>query len=289
MINPVLRREAKTALRNWKIFYAVAAYILIITVVAAVVIWQLMYHSYSASFNPLSMVDVYVGLTILQLVLILLMTPAFTAGSISGERERQTLDLLLVTKMPAISIVMGKFLSGLSIIVLMVIATMPVFALLMYFGGTSLPYVLAVVVYMILVCGTFGAFSILFSTIFKKTVTAMVVTYITTAVLCGGTLILYAIICSVYGTFYAASLPIAFRIPLLAINPAIGVVSIICEQTGVTLMNSIIEFGNYYAQSYTPIRLGVPMWIINVIGNIIMIVVCLWVASIRLKKVSKKG
>lgn len=31
MINPVLRREAKTSLRNWKIFYAVAAYVLIIT------------------------------------------------------------------------------------------------------------------------------------------------------------------------------------------------------------------------------------------------------------------
>ena len=40
MINPVLRREAKTSLRNWKIFYAVAAYVLIITAIAGISIWQ---------------------------------------------------------------------------------------------------------------------------------------------------------------------------------------------------------------------------------------------------------
>ena len=97
MINPVLRREAKTTLRNWKIFYAVAGYVLIVTIVAAIAIWQLMYNSYNASFDPASMINVYIGLTVLQLVLVLLMTPAFTAGSISGERERQTLDLLLVS------------------------------------------------------------------------------------------------------------------------------------------------------------------------------------------------
>ena len=93
MINPVLRREAKTTLRNWKIFYAVAGYVLIVTIVAAIAIWQLMYNSYNASFDPASMINVYIGLTVLQLVLVLLMTPAFTAGSISGERERQTLDV----------------------------------------------------------------------------------------------------------------------------------------------------------------------------------------------------
>ena len=171
MINPVLRREAKTTLRNWKIFYAVAGYVLIVTIVAAIAIWQLMYNSYNASFDPASMINVYIGLTVLQLVLVLLMTPAFTAGSISGERERQTLDLLLVTKMSPLSIVIGKFLSGLSLIALTIISTMPIFALIMYFGGTSISYIFAVTAYMLLICGAFGAISIFFSTVFKKTIT----------------------------------------------------------------------------------------------------------------------
>lgn len=170
MINPVLRREAKTSLRNWKIFYAVAAYVLIITAIAGISIWQLMYNSYNPSFDPSEMLTVYIILTVVQLGLVLLVTPSFTASSISGERERQTLDLLLVTKMKPMSIIVGKFLSGLSVIALMVFATMPIFALIMYFGGTNMLYIIAVTVYMLLVCCAFGAIAIFFSTVFRKTV-----------------------------------------------------------------------------------------------------------------------
>lgn len=289
MINPVLRREAKTTLRNWKIFYAVAGYIFVVTAVAAIAIWQLMYNSYNASFDPASMVNVYIGLTVLQLVLVLLMTPAFTAGSISGERERQTLDLLLVTKMSPISIVTGKFLSGLSLIALTIVATMPIFALIMYFGGTSIVYILAVTVYMLLICGAFGAVSIFFSTVFKKTVTSMVFTYICTGVLCGGTMILYVLACSVYGSYYQAALPLVFRLSILSLNPAVGLIGIICEQTGSDFMARILDYSNYYGTTYTPITTNTPMWIINAIVLVLIIVLFLVLASIRIKKISKKG
>ncbi|MCD8035894.1 MAG: ABC transporter permease [Clostridiales bacterium] len=289
MINPVLRREAKTSLRNWKIFYAVAGYILVVTAVAAITIWQLMYNSYNASFNPSEIVTIYIGLTILQLVLVLFMTPAFTAGSISGERERQTLDLLLVTKMSPLSIVIGKFLSGLALIVLMIIATMPIFALIMYFGGTSVQYIVAVTGYMILICGLFGAIAIFFSTVFKKTVTSMVFTYICTGILCGGTIIVYFILCSVYGSYYQAALPLAARLPLLAINPAVGLVSIICEQTGSYYMSEILDYGNYYGTTYKAITIDTPMWIINAIALVILIVLFLLLAAVRVKRISKKG
>ena len=91
MINPVFRKEAKTSLRNWKIFYAIAGYVLLVTLTAIVSIWQMMYNSYYASFDPANMTNLYIGLTVLELVLVLLITPAMTGGSISGERERQTL------------------------------------------------------------------------------------------------------------------------------------------------------------------------------------------------------
>ncbi len=289
MINPVLRREAKTTLRNWKIFYAVAGYILIVTAVAAISIWQLMYNSYNPSFDPREMVNIYIGLTILQLFLVLLVTPAFTAGSISGERERQTLDLLLVTKMRPFSIVVGKFLSGLSIVILMVVATMPVFALIMYFGGTNIQYIIATTGYMILICGAFGSIAIFFSTVFKKTVTSMVFTYLFTGILCGGTLVAYLIACSVYGSYYQAALPVQIRIPMLAINPAVGVVSIVCEQTGNYMMSQILDYGNYYGQTYTPVTIGIPMWVINSIALIIIIVLFLLIASLRIKKNAQKG
>lgn len=289
MINPVLRREGKTSLRNWKIFYAVAGYIFVVTAVAAIAIWQLMYNSYNASFDPSEMVNVYIGLTILQLALVLLMTPSFTASSISGERERQTLDLLLVTKMSPFSIVIGKFLSGLSIIVLMIFATMPIFALIMYFGGTSGIYMLAVTAYMLLICGAFGAIAMFFSTVFRKTVISMVFTYIVIGVLVGVTIVVYAIACSVYGSYYQAALPVSLRVVLLALNPAVGLISIICQQTGNNLMSQILDYNNYWGQTYQPITISTPMWVINAVALIIIIALFLLFASLRLRKISKKG
>lgn len=289
MLNPVFRRETKTSLRNWKVFYAISGYIFLVSLVAAVAIWQIMYNSYAASFNPSEMTTVYIGLTILELALVLLITPSLTAGSISGERERQTLDLLLITKVSPFSIILGKFLSGLSIIVLMIFATMPIFAMIMYFGGTSILYVLAVTGYMILVCGAFGAIAMFFSTIFKKTVTSMVFTYIWTGVLCGATMIFYMLTCTVYGSYFQKALPAFPRIVMLAVNPVIGLVSIICEQTGHGLIYNILDYANYYGTTYTPITLSVPMWIINAVALIAIIILFLVLASLRIRKISKKG
>jgi len=289
MINPVIRREAKTTLRNWKIFYSVAGYIFVVTAVAAIAIWQLMYNSYNPSFDPSEMVNVYIGLTILQLALVLLMTPSFTASSISGERERQTLDLLLVTKMSPFSIVAGKFVSGLSIIMLMIVATLPIFGLIMYFGGTNSVYILAVTAYMLLICGAFGAISIFFSTVFKRTVISMVFTYIVIGVLVGATMVIYVIACSVYGSYYQEALPVTIRVILLAVNPAVGLISIICQQTGNSLMSQILDYNNYWGQTYQPITISTPMWVINAIALVIIIVIFLFLASIRLRRISKKG
>lgn len=289
MINPVVRREAKTTLRNWKIFFAVAGYILVVAAVAAIAIWQLMYNSYNASFDPSEIVNVYIGLTILQLALALLMTPSFTASSISGERERQTLDLLLVTKMSPFSIVVGKFFSGLSIIMLIIISTMPIFALIMYFGGTSVVYIVAVTAYMFLICGAFGSISIFFSTIFKRTVISMVFTYIVIGILVGATAVVYVIACSVYGSYYQAALPIVFRMIILALNPAVGLISIICQQTGNALMSQILDYSNHWGQTYQPITISTPMWVVNAVALIIIIALFLFLASIRLRKISKRG
>lgn len=289
MINPVLRREAKTSLRNWKIFYAVAAYVLIITAIAGISIWQLMYNSYNPSFDPSEMLTVYIILTVVQLGLVLLVTPSFTASSISGERERQTLDLLLVTKMKPMSIIVGKFLSGLSVIALMVFATMPIFALIMYFGGTNMLYIIAVTVYMLLVCCAFGAIAIFFSTVFRKTVISMVFTYIIMGVLVGVTLIVYAIACQAYGSYYQMALPASVRILMLAINPAIGLISIVCSQTGNSFMNDILDYSNYWGSAYNPITTHIPMWIINAVALVIITVVFILLAASRIKRTSKKG
>ena len=126
MMNPVLRREAVTSLRGWKNFAVLTFYLGVTALGAGMVIYTGMFDNWDFSFDPQIMMVLYVVLAAVQMALITLTVPALTAGSISGERERQTLDLLLVTKMSSFSIVMGKLLASLAFILLLIVGTLPV-------------------------------------------------------------------------------------------------------------------------------------------------------------------
>src|SRR5438876_11937537 len=59
------------------------------------------------------------GIVGTELFLVTFIAPTFTAGAISGERERQTYDLLRTTLLPARSLVLGKLVSALSYVFLL--------------------------------------------------------------------------------------------------------------------------------------------------------------------------
>ncbi len=60
------------------------------------------------------------------------------AGSIAGERERQTLDMLLATKMKPWSIVLGKLESSLSSVLMLAVSSLPVLSIVFIFGGVGI-------------------------------------------------------------------------------------------------------------------------------------------------------
>ena len=66
----------------------------------------------TAEIQYSSFLDLYLFVAVLEFVMLVFIMPAITAGSISGERERQTLDLMLSTKMTPMQIVMGKLMAS---------------------------------------------------------------------------------------------------------------------------------------------------------------------------------
>lgn len=236
MMNPVLRRETMTALRGWRNYAVLTFYLGITALGAGAVIYLSMFESWDYSFDPQSMIVLYVVLAAVQMALITLSVPALTAGSISGERERQTLDLLLVTKMSPFSIVMGKLLASLAFILLLIVGTLPVMALVFYFGGVRVSAVLVMVGFMLVTALMLGAVSVFFSCVFRRTVVSIMLVYILMGALCLGTLL-------------AAFAPLAFldqpdmtltemereywRIALTLIaNPGVGFFSLVDAQLG---------------------------------------------------------
>ncbi|MFK7765650.1 MAG: ABC transporter permease [Mariniblastus sp.] len=110
----------------------------------------------------------------------ILIGPVFSAGSVTSERERQTLDLLLTTVITPWQILWGKLLSGLRVSsVLSAFLLWPVFLALVMVQEywVNLPTILAYVVIFCLTCSTTAMLALFCSTIFHKTSTSLMATY----------------------------------------------------------------------------------------------------------------
>src|SRR5436309_15685121 len=55
---------------------------------------------------------VFTALALAQLALVCLFAPGVSAGAISGERERQTLDVLMVSGISSLSLIWGKMIAS---------------------------------------------------------------------------------------------------------------------------------------------------------------------------------
>ena len=119
--NPVYKREIMVSARSFKL----ALMLLVFNGILALVALLNMYSNLAqvrmtAEVQYSSFLDLYLFVAVLEFMMLIFIMPAITSGSISGERERQTLELMLTTKMKPSEIVLGKLASALSTVFLMI-------------------------------------------------------------------------------------------------------------------------------------------------------------------------
>ena len=110
----------------------------------------------------------------------ILVGPVFTAGSVTGERERQTLDLLLTTVITPWQILWGKLLSGFRVsTVLTGFLLWPLLLALFMVPAywACVPTIIGYFIIFGLTCLTTAALALFCSTIFSKTSTSLMATY----------------------------------------------------------------------------------------------------------------
>ncbi len=178
--NPIVLKELRGRMRGNRAYLVITAYVGLMGLFAL-----LLYLGYTASLTT-SVYDsnsqivgkvVFGGVVGVELFMVCFIAPAFTAGAISGERERQTYELLRTTLMPARSLVLGKLTSALSFIVLLLFIALPVQSLAFLFGGVALEEVLIALVILLTTALASGASGIFFSALMRRTLGASVVTY----------------------------------------------------------------------------------------------------------------
>jgi ABC-type transport system involved in multi-copper enzyme maturation permease subunit len=113
-----------------------------------------------------------------QYILLSLMAPSFAAGTIVGEKERKTYEMLLASPMRPGAIVLGKLLASLTHLAVLVFCSLPIVMLCLPLGGVSLWEVLATYVAMAASVVTFGMISVATSSFFNRTIASLLVSYL---------------------------------------------------------------------------------------------------------------
>jgi ABC-type transport system involved in multi-copper enzyme maturation permease subunit len=181
--NPIVAKEYRSRMRTWKSPLAMMVYILLVGGLGFLVFSTMANNSTGISGISNYGQTLFGYLVVFQVILLTFITPALTAGAISSERERQTIDLLFVTRIPPFSIIWGKLLASMSFVVLLLILSVPIFSLVFLFGGIELDQVFYAFLVTLVTALTLGSMGILFSTWLRRSLVATVVSYVAAFVL----------------------------------------------------------------------------------------------------------
>jgi ABC-2 type transport system permease protein len=138
-LNPVMVRELRGRMRGVRAFAIISIYLTLMggfTILLYLIQMPVSTISSATVTGELGR-DLFFGIVGIELVLILFITPALTAGAITGERERGTYDLLQTTLLAAPAFILGKLESALGYILLLILAAIPLQSVAFLFGGVS--------------------------------------------------------------------------------------------------------------------------------------------------------
>ena len=175
-------KELRGRMRGKRAFVLLTLYLIILGGFAWMV-ELLLERSFTGDFSSVTYASaqigryVFVALLLLETLLVMLLAPAYTAGAISMEREKQTLDLLVATPISSLAIVLGKLFSALSYVFLLILSSIPLTALVFVFGGVAPEDVVKGYLMLLVTAVGLGCIGLFCSALFRRTQAATVVTY----------------------------------------------------------------------------------------------------------------
>lgn len=197
-VRPMLAKELRSRTRGWRSPAVISLYLLALGGLS-LGMYALM--ARGARFGPGLAADVglevFRFMALFQLMLMAFIVPALTTGAISGERERRTFDLLLVTRVSPVGIVLGKLLSSILYVLLLLAVSLPVLAVVYFFGGVPLGVLFTLFGLCAATAVAYGAVGLFFSALFKRTQVAAVATYATVLFLVFGSVVVTAVLSAI--------------------------------------------------------------------------------------------
>jgi ABC-2 type transport system permease protein len=178
-INPLMLKELRGRMRGARAFVVITVYLALMSGFAVLLY---LIETEAGSVANTSVTgnlgrNLFRGIFVLELLLIVFIAPAFTSGAVSSERERKTYDLLQITLLPHQSFIIGKLESALGYILLLLLAAIPLQSIAFLFGGVSQGELLLAFIILAVTAILLGTIGLFFSTLFERTLTASVRAY----------------------------------------------------------------------------------------------------------------
>jgi ABC-2 type transport system permease protein len=157
--NPVMLKELRGQMRGWRAFVVLTIYLFLLGCMTGG-LYLSVYAAYSAMASAGGGLagatigrTLFGGIVMLELLLVCFIAPAFTAGSVSGERERLTYDVLLI------------------------LAALPLQSLAFILGGVTPAEVFIALVGLLATALVSASVGLFFSSLVRSTILSTVLTY----------------------------------------------------------------------------------------------------------------
>jgi ABC-type transport system involved in multi-copper enzyme maturation permease subunit len=186
-----------------------------------------------ATASPAIGQGIFAAVLLLMTLQVVFLAPSSTAGAISLEREKQTLDLLVTTPISAFAIVIGKLLSALIYVFLLIAASIPLMAVVFVFGGVGPDDVVRGYIVLMVSAIGLGAFGLFCSSLVKRTTAATAITIFGVLAITIGTIFVLVFWQAMsgfddFGRRRDGPLGIRTPPPLAWINPFVAQADVLC-------------------------------------------------------------
>lgn len=283
-VNPVLRNETKIAARSIRFTLMILAYVAVLSI--AVMIYYNVINS-EAFYNGLNLkesTNFYVVMAVVQAALLFSIVPSLSSTAICSEREKQTLDILLSTKLTPLQIIIGKISSSSLRVIILIISMMPLYAVGSLMGGIKISYILQLILFFIINTIFMASIGVFISTCVKTSKVSTTLTYLLIVFIYLGVIaIAFGILAfSIYQYYNANNLtaPMPTISPIIYISPVIGFISLLANQVGIGMeLNSLFtEFGVSMNSEY-----------ISILIQLVLSVIFIYLAKIKLNPLNKRS
>lgn len=163
----LLLRDASRASRRWQTYGARAAFSATLFGIVLATIWGV---THSDLVDPADLGwagrGIFVAFAVVQVLLAATFAPFAVARAIIEEREEDTLDVLILTRLQARQILLAKIAARILVLLTVILGALPVLGLVVSLGGVSIVEVVAITMHAVtavLVLGAMGGFFAIFT------------------------------------------------------------------------------------------------------------------------------